>query len=293
MTNGDPQPASHHHLIGAVAAHFAVPVASVTVLTARRDRAVCTVITPNGRVVAKVSTTPHAFDGEAAAMQRLAGLGLPVSRVIDIAAGPPSLLVADFAEGVPVTADASPTIMAKIGELLVRLHRLPTEGPYSGHPTIEAWVTTWARDLVRWWNGRDDAPAAVIERTEQWLAAIQSVLASRTGTMILFDGRAEHFIVDDRGCVRMIDVADLMPGDPVMDLAVFELFAPASQDRVLAGYKPSSTLLAAVGILGPFYRYLRHLAGAEWKLRMGIDDASVDWHLTGARGLLDQHAPAS
>jgi Ser/Thr protein kinase RdoA (MazF antagonist) len=283
----------NQHLIGAVADHLAVPVASVTVLTARPDRAVCSVSTPQGKLVAKVSTTPHAFDSEAAAMQRLSGLGLPVSRVIEIAAGPPSLLVADFAEGVPVTTDASPAILANIGETLARLHRLSTGGPYSGHPTIEAWVTAWAHDLVGWWSGRDDAPAGVVERTEQWLAAIQPTLASRAGTMILFDGRPEHFIVDGRGTVRMIDVADLMPGDPVMDFAVFELFAPGSQDRVLAGYKPSSTLLAAVGTLGPFYRYLRHLAGAEWKLRMGIRDASSAWHLTHAQALLDQHAPVS
>jgi Ser/Thr protein kinase RdoA (MazF antagonist) len=281
----------NQHLIGAVADHFAVPIASVTVLTTRPDRAVCWVRTPGGQVIAKVSTTPHAFDGEAAAMQRLAGLGLPVSRVIEIATGPPSLLVAEFAESVPVTSDASPAILASVGELLARVNSVPAEGPYSGHPTIEAWVTVWSGDLVGWWSERDNAPAAVVERTAQWLAAIQPTLASRRGTMILLDGRPEHFIVDGRGTVRMIDVADLMPGDPVMDLAVFELFAPGSHDQILAGYKPSPALVAATAVLLPFYRYLRHLAGVEWKIRMGIRDASSGWHLTHAQALLDQHAP--
>ncbi len=227
-------------------------------------------------------------------MYRLAGVGLSVSQIIDLVGGPPAILVADWVEGKPVSATSAPGALASVGQLLARIHRLPAYGHYSGiHATILAWVTTWVRDVVRWWSAWDNSPTSAIERTDQWINAILPTLDSRSGTMILFDGRPEHFLLDRRGAVRMIDVADLMPGDPIMDLAVFELHAPGTLDHLFAGYQPSPTELIAADALIPFYRYLFHVAGAEWMIRNANHLEAANWHLARARILLDQNAPTT
>jgi hypothetical protein len=281
-------------LIEALANRLAISPADLTVLAHRPGRVICTAVTAHGQVVGKASTTPHEFDREAAAMHRLAGVGLPVSQVIDLAGGPPAILVAGWAEGEPFSATSAPAALASVGQIMARVHRLPAEGPYSGiHATIAGWVTTWVRDAARWWSARDDSPASVIGRTDQWIDAILPILDSRSGTTILFDGRPEHFLLDHRGAVRMIDVADLMRGDPIMDLAVFELHAPGTLGHLLAGYQPSPTELTAGDTLMPFYRYLFHVAGAEWMLRNANHIEAADWHLARARFLLDLHAPTT
>lgn len=91
--------------------------------------------------------------------------------------------------------------------------------------------------------------------------------------------------------VHMIDVTDLMPGDPIIDLAVFELHAPGTLDHLLSGYQPSPTELTAADTLIPFYRYLFHVAGAEWMLRKASHLEAANWHLARAQLLLDQNAP--
>jgi hypothetical protein len=78
-----------------------------------------------------------------------------------------------------------------------------------------------------------------------------------------------------------------------MDLAGFELHAPGTLDHQFAGYKPSPTELTAANSLIPFYRYLFHVAGAEWMLRNANHFEAADWHLARARLLLDQNAPTT
>lgn len=294
LTSAGSEPSPDHVLLGAIASHLSVQPSSLTVLAHRAGRVICAADTAHGQVVAKASTAPHEFSREAAAMHRLAGEGLPVSQVIDLVGGPPAILVADWAEGEPVNATSAPAALASVGRILARIHCLPADGRYSGiHATIVAWVTTWVRDVVTWWSERHDSPPSASERTDQWINAILPTLDSRRGTMILFDGRPEHFLLDRRGAVHMIDVADLMPGDPIMDLAVFELHAPNTLDHVLAGYEPSPAELTAADTLMPFYRYLFHVAGAEWMLRNANHVEAANWHLARARYLLDQHAPTT
>jgi Ser/Thr protein kinase RdoA (MazF antagonist) len=282
------------NLLDTIASHLAVQPSSLTVLAHRAGRVICTADTAHGHVVAKASTTPHEFDREAAAMHLLAGAGLPVSQVMTVVGGPPAILVARWAEGEPVNANTAPVVLASVGQLLARIHRLPATGPFSGgHATITGWVTTWIRDVVRWWSVRDNAPPSAIERTNRWIDEIRPTLDARSGTTILFDGRPEHFLLDHRGAVHMIDVADLMPGDSLMDLAVFELHAPGTLDHLFAGYEPSSTEHTAADTLIPFYRYLFHVAGAEWMLRNAHHLEATNWHLDRARFLLDQSAPTT
>ena len=94
------------------------------------------------------------------------------------------------------------------------------------------------------------------------------VLADRSGSLTLFDGRAEHVLVRDGRVVGLIDLHDVGPGDPAMDLAVLGLTDPDLIRGVLTGYtdEPEGELAELVG----FYLLLRRLAGAEWQLRQGF-----------------------
>ncbi len=139
MTQDQSDPGPDHLLIGAIASHLSVQPSSLAVLAHRAGRVICSADTAHGQVVAKASTTPHEFDREAAAMYRLAGAGLPVSQIIDLVGGPPSILIADWVEGKPVSASSARGVLASVGQLLARIHRLPAHGHYSGiHETILA-----------------------------------------------------------------------------------------------------------------------------------------------------------
>jgi Ser/Thr protein kinase RdoA (MazF antagonist) len=85
--------------------------------------------------------------------------------------------------------------------------------------------------------------------------------------------------------VGLIDLHDVGPGDPAMDLAVLGLTDPDLIAGVLSGYgadEPADELTGlpelpglpeATGLPGliGFYLLLRRLAGAEWQLREGSE----------------------
>jgi aminoglycoside phosphotransferase (APT) family kinase protein len=81
---------------------------------------------------------------------------------------------------------------------------------------------------------------------------------------MLFDGRPEHFLVDEERVAGLIDLHDVQPGDAAMDLAVINLADPLLTAGVLAGYRPTSEELAVFRELVPFFTVLRALAAAEW-----------------------------
>ena len=98
---------------------------------------------------------------------------------------------------------------------------------------------------------------------------LEPVLAEREGRLTLFDGRAEHFLVRDCRVAGLIDLHDVGPGDPAMDLAVVgltdDLLIPEVLNGYLAEHEQDSNLRSVI----PFYLLLRRLAGAEWQLRNG------------------------
>ena len=255
----------------------------VRVLADRPNRLVARLVMPEGLRVAKIDTRADAFADEAEAMAILAQVGAPVSEVVMVRPGPPSMLVATWAEGEPITSTSHPDTLAAVGDVLRRVHSLPATGPWSSHPSIERWIEAWLGIVVPWWKQAGPASPDELHALHDWFNAIKPFLDDRYGTQMLFDGRPDHFLVDATGNLHLIDVADLQPGDPVMDLAVLELDAPGILPAVLAGYVPSPTDRERIGSLVPFYVTLRALSGAEWHASIDGDRDVVERNLAIAR----------
>jgi len=256
------------------------------ILAAREGRIVCRGSTPAGEVVAKASSSQNEFQREADAMARLTTIGVPVSDVVSVDGGPPSTFVASWAEGRPIVADSDPQALREVGALLDRIHRQVAKPPFSGHACIEHWIEAWFTQVVTWWRSTTHHSPEFDRVCEGWLAEVKPLLSNRPGRLILFDGRPDHFLVDVTGRIRLIDVADLMAGDPAMDLAVLELGAPAILPPVIEGYAPHPVERDAIATLVPFYVLLRALSDAEWQARVQHNDAGAERDLTFAQALM-------
>jgi hypothetical protein len=62
----------------------------------------------------------------------------------------------------------------------------------------------------------------------------------------------------------MIDLHDLQPSDPAMDLATLELSEPGLLAAVLVGYEATAAERAIFDELVPFYRFVRALSVLHW-----------------------------
>lgn len=148
------------------------------------------------------------------------------------------------------------------------MHTLPGAPPFSGHPTVGAWIAAWTAEVAAWWAsvGAGDAE---VRRLLDWLDDLEPVLAPREGRLTLFDGRAEHVLVRDSRVAGVIDLHDAGPGDPAMDLAVIGLSDDRLIPEVVNGYLAEHEQDSDLRRVIPFYLLLRRLAGAEWQLRNG------------------------
>ena len=219
------------------------------------------------RFVIKTAVSPGALAGDVAANAVLAAVGLPVPEIVAYADGSPSVLVLRWIDGDPISSRSSVKAQREVGRMLRTVHRLPGGPPYSGQPTILGWITAWTEELAAWWP-TVGGTAAQVRLLCGWLDDLAPVLASRAGRLTLFDGRAEHVLVRDGQLVGLIDLHDVGPGDPAMDLAALGLTDPDLMAGVLSGYgadEPEEELTELIG----FYLLLRRLAGAEWQLRQG------------------------
>lgn len=262
----------------------------ITVLAERECRIVCRARTPVGDVVAKAASSPDEFLREADAITRLKSIGIPVSDVLSVDGGPPSIICASWANGRPIGADSDPKVLREAGAILNRIHGQPMGPPFSSHASIQDWIEAWFTEVVTWWRATDYHAIDAARVCEDWLAEVRPVLSARPGRLILFDGRPEHFLVDGAGRLRLIDVADLMAGDPAMDLAVLELSAPGILPHVLEGYGAPPDERDAIATLVPFYVLLRSLSGAEWQARVQRNEAASERHLAIARTLIGSRA---
>ena len=95
------------------------------------------------------------------------------------------------------------------------------------------------------------------------------MLATRGQAFILFDGRPEHFLVQDGHLVGIIDLQEARSGDAAMDLGVLAVTDPDLLENVLDGYRPDAAEQALFDRLVPFYIFLRRLAAVEWHRQHG------------------------
>ncbi|MEH3075087.1 MAG: phosphotransferase [Quadrisphaera sp.] len=257
---------SSEALLGVAARAAGVPAGAVDVLTHREGRLVGRAHLPGGRCAAvKVAAEASAFASEVRAVDTLAAAGLPVSRVHRHEEGPPSVVVLEWAPGRSLHAGDPRAVRAEVLTLLGRVHALPAAAPYGGTTAdLVSWIDGWTRHALGWWTAQEGVAADAVARAEAWWLCVRPMVDGRAGSTVLLDGRPEHFVVDDDGAVRMIDLADLQPGDPVMDLAVLELGAPGVVEDLLDGYRQAEVGAEHLRELLPYYVFLRGLAAAEF-----------------------------
>jgi len=238
-------------------------------LQAGPGRATVQVRDDEGRLfVLKTADAPGGLTGDVDANRTLGVAGLPVPEIIDHREGPPSVLLLRWIEGDPISSASPARTQREVGRLLRAVHTLPGPPPFSGQPTIAGWIAAWTEEVAAWWPSAG-AGAAQVRRLLDWHRELEPALVRREGRLTLFDGRAEHFLVRDGRVAGLIDLHDVGPGDPAMDLAVVGLTDDRLITEVLNGYlaepEEDSTLRSVI----PFYLLLRRLAGAEWHLRNG------------------------
>jgi aminoglycoside phosphotransferase (APT) family kinase protein len=277
-------------LVAAISARLGVDPARLTMLAGRDGRIVCRVSRDEGGLVAKASDRVNDFDEEARAMESLAGMGIPVSQVVMLEDGPPAMLVSRWLDGVPVSADSGADVWREVGRILRQIHNVAAKPPFSSHPTILAWIEHWYGLVMAWWSETGGLDPVSWNVADGWMAAVSQVLAGREGCLMLFDGRPEHFLVGANGRVRLIDVADLQPGEAAMDLAVLELDAPGILPAVLDGYDATAEEREVFGVLVPFLVFLRALSGAEWQGRMVGNSEESARYLAKASTMLRDRA---
>jgi aminoglycoside phosphotransferase (APT) family kinase protein len=224
--------------------------------------------------VLKTATAPGALAGDVDANQTLRAVGVPVPEILDHRVGPPSVLLLRWIEGDPVGSTSPVRTQREVGHLLRAVHTLPGAPPFSGQPTVGAWIAAWTAEVAAWWPSVGAGEAQVRRLLDQ-LDDLGPVLAAREGRLTLFDGRAEHFLVRDGGVVGLIDLHDVGPGDPAMDLAVIGLTDDRLIPEVLNGYLAEREHDPDLRSVIPFYLLLRRLAGAEWQLRNGSTSAGT------------------
>ncbi|SBT51617.1 hypothetical protein [Micromonospora auratinigra] len=256
-------------LLRRAATEVGVAPGALEVLAQRAGR----LVTRAGDVVVKVCAEAGGFAAEARAVRLLGAAGLPVARVRVVRDGPPGVIVLDWTPGRAVRADDDPGVRRQVVDLLTRVHRLPARPPYGGtNPDLVTWIDGWSRHALHRWArsaGGDDVRAA-----GSWYRRVRPLVAGRAGSLVLLDGAAEHFVVGPDGRVRLIDVAELQPGDPVMDLAVLSLATPAVLAGVLDHYHQSEVTAEHLTELLPFHRFLRALAAADWATDVRDDPAA-------------------
>ncbi|WP_432575028.1 hypothetical protein [Kineococcus sp. SYSU DK005] len=314
---------AEQHLLAAAATQLGTAPQTITVLTRRHGRLVGHAALPAkpgalseavagaiaevvDEVVVKVSAYEADFAAEASAVHALAAAGLPVSRVHLLHHGPPSVIALGWTPGRAVRAGDDEAVRAQVVDLLTRVHRLPAQGAYGGVNTnLVSWIDGWCTHALNWWAtqhqvtaGQTGTTRASTARTRaaqiraaqasaarRWYQRVRPLIAGRSGSLVLLDGVPQHFILSPGARVRLIDVANLQPGDPVMDLAVLHLHAPGLLQDVLARYRQVQVDQTHLEHLLPFYVFLRALAAAEWH-------ADVLHDHTGRRAWLHRAASA-
>lgn len=243
-----------------VIAGHGLPGGPVTIHVDRPSRLVARV----GGFAVKADERPDAFAREREAIARLGAAGLPVPQVHASHDDAPSYLVRRWIEGEPLSSASPPSAQREAGWLLRRVHAQPESRP----DTIGEWMSNWTAWILAWLEDFAGVPAQRCDEIRAWCRRLQPLMTGR-GTLTLLDGRPDHFVVRDGRIAGLIDLEDVSPGDPAMDLAVLAVTDKDLLPAVLDGYAPNRAEAAAFDELIPFYVVLRRLAAAKWELEHG------------------------
>jgi aminoglycoside phosphotransferase (APT) family kinase protein len=243
----------------------------IRTLLAHSDRWVAEARDDEGRRYAiKVAEEDGAFAGDLAGNRILSSTGIPVPEVAAYQEGPPAVVVLGWIDGEPLNISSPVEAQHDVGRILRIVHGLPAGDSFSGQSSIAAWIRGWADQIANWWS-TVGGTGSQIGRFQSWLEELTPLLERREGTLTLFDGRPDHFLIRGDQVAGLIDLHDVGSGDPAMDLAVVGLDDDRLIPRVIDGYSSDQREIDDLAVLIPFYLLLRRLAGAEWQQRVGSD----------------------
>lgn len=241
-------------------------ISRTDVKVSRPDRTVTIATISGGTETQVVVKTSRDELGDPAAIRHLAAVRPPSQRILGTGQFDGiGWACLSFIPGEPLTV-ADRTACVEAGGWLRRIHQVPAPPhPLPYLPRMDDWVD----DVTGWWR----AIGGVSQALSGFLDAYQMLrphLAGADTATILFDCRAEHFIVDPAGHLAgIIDVADTSRGDFAMDIAVISDGDQQLADQVLVGYRPTPAELEHVRAVFGFYTRLRHLSAAKWHDRVG------------------------
>jgi aminoglycoside phosphotransferase (APT) family kinase protein len=242
-------------------------------LVDHHERCVLEVIGPDGtRAYLKADTVPDRANAEALVLLAAGEAGLPVPRVLDFESGPPSVLVLERVDGDWLSSRRPERAWAATGAALRHLHQLDVPGlrTFGGAPS-------WGEALTQWVDGARPSALAlgvdgrVLGRVATAVDRLRATTDQPDPATLHGDCAPIHVRLDDYDQVTgMLDFGDTGRGDPVFDLAVLTLRAPARLRAVLQGYEPDEATRRWMARALPIYRALRFLGEACWLAEHGF-----------------------
>lgn len=244
-------------------------------LVDREDRCVAEVLRADGRRVAvKAEVDVRHVEREVKVLRAAREGRVPVPAVLASWEEGPAGFVSEWVEGDWLAPGKPERAWSNAGDALRRLHDLdvPELSFYQDAASWSAGMGVWFVHTRAASNAIPVAPAAV----EAIAGALRRVLAEpdipvRT---LHVDCGPIHWRLDEADdVVGLLDLGEVMRGDPVYDLAVLTLRDPGRLTAVLDGYRADPSLRRWVDQALPAYRAFRHLADTVWLVEHGYDPA--------------------
>jgi len=258
-----------------VAVVWNATVTVTSVLTQHHERAVFEALSPRGPVVVKVDTSMAKHRREESVLRAAGHAGLPVPAVVHSDAGPPSLLVLQFIDGMPLHQRVGGAAWRHAGHVLRRLHGLAwPAGAGSASWSGRSWP-----DHFRWWTDHErdqlltdgSLPAPVVQEMHRYLSTTFSDMDQPELHLLHGDCQTDHYLVTTGSphIAGILDFGDAILGDPVWDLAILTLEAPDMLPELLRGYRPQASTERRAQELLPAYQLIRRLGSATWMREHG------------------------
>lgn len=189
---------------------------------------------------------------EASVYAYLAGTDIPVPRSYALLRFEVDVAVSEYIEN-----DGSGFDSAELGRLLARLHALPPMPHIAPSRAADAFRSTVVERLVRRWEALRVIDPGLPEPPPR--AELAAALPAAATSLLHLDVRAENVLCRDGKIRALIDWTNSRIGDPALELARAELYAPYAENgldlaELLRGYASVRPLPARSARCTTLYR---------------------------------------